>query len=76
MARPHGSKNTKTKDWESFGKEMIEGGLPRLNQILENCDDETFLKTYIQLLEFFKPKMKRIEQTGTVQETVVRVIRE
>ena len=61
MARPKGSKNQKTIDWNEFGKKLTEDGLPRLQRILETCDDETFIKLYVVMLEYFKPKMKRLE---------------
>ena len=61
MPRPIGSKNQKTKEWEAFGHELITGGMPRLRQILDTCDDDTFIRVYISLLEYFKPKLKRVE---------------
>ncbi|MFM9051816.1 MAG: hypothetical protein ACKOKF_05795, partial [Bacteroidota bacterium] len=64
MPRPVGSKNQKTLDWESFGKELFEGGLPRLQRILQTCDDDDFVRIFIPLLEFFKLKLKRVETTG------------
>ncbi len=75
MPRPIGSKNQKTKEWEAFGHELIAGGLPRLRQILDTCDDDTFIRVYIPLLEYFKPKLKRIEQENESSETLIRVIR-
>lgn len=75
MSRPKGSKNQKTIDWDTFGKTLTDEGLPRLLEILRKSDDETFLRTYIPLLEYFKPKLKRIE---TVQDkdtdTTIRVL--
>lgn len=61
MARPKGSKNQKTIDWDEFGRMLTEQGLTRLQHILNTCDDQTFIRTYVQLLEYFKPKMKRLE---------------
>jgi hypothetical protein len=73
MARPIGSKNQKTIDWDTFGRDLIDGGLPRLKSILTECDDDTFIKVYIPLLEYFKPKLKRLEQTTPVEKQVIEV---
>lgn len=74
MARPTGSKNEKTKQWDAFGHELINGGLPRLQRILKECDDDTFVKVYIPLLEYFKPKLKRIEKAhGHDEKTIIEV---
>ena len=75
MPRPIGSKNQKTKEWEAFGHELITGGMPRLRQILDTCDDDTFIRVYIPLLEYFKPKLTRIEQENESSETLIRVSR-
>ena len=74
MARPRGSKNEKTLQWEAFGKVLLDEGLPRLVSLLQNSDDETFLRIYIPLLEFFKPKLKRIEEVKESESIEVRVI--
>jgi hypothetical protein len=75
MARKKGSKNQKTLDWESFGRELIDGGLPRLSNILAKCDDDEFIRIYIPLLEYFKPKLKRVENSHADDEkrTVIEV---
>lgn len=73
MARPIGSKNQKTIDWDTFGRNLIDGGLPRLQRIMDESDDDTFLKVYIQLLEYFKPKLKRLEQTAPDVTHVIQV---
>lgn len=73
MARPIGSKNQKTIDWDTFGRNLIDGGLPRLKRIMDESDDDTFLKVYIQLLEYFKPKLKRLEQATPDVTRVIEV---
>jgi hypothetical protein len=75
MARKKGSKNQKTLDWEAFGRELIDGGLPRLQKILMTCDDDDFVRIYIPMLEYFKPKLKRIEnsQGEGDQKTIIEV---
>lgn len=75
MPRPIGSKNEKTKQWDAFGHELIEKGMPRIHSILDTCDDETFIQLYTRLLEYFKPKMKRIETVSAESETIIIVKR-
>lgn len=75
MARPKGSKNQKSIEWEALGNFITNQGLTRLMTILETCDDQTFLRNYVQLLEYFKPKMKRLEVTeGEKQSTIIQVL--
>lgn len=74
MARPKGSKNLKTLQWETFGQALIDDGLPRLRRILKDADDEAFVKTYLSLLEFFKPKLKRIEEVREPEPPQIRVV--
>lgn len=76
MARPKGSKNQKSIEWEQFGKALTEQGLDRIAAILDTCDDETFIRTYVQLLEYFKPKMKRLEvRDSDASPVIIQVIR-
>jgi hypothetical protein len=76
MARPKGSKNQKTIEWDEFGRMLTEQGIKRVAAILETCDDETFIRTYVQLLEYFKPKMKRLEVRDHESSPVeIRVVR-
>jgi hypothetical protein len=71
MARPKGSKNKKSIQWEALGGYITEQGLTRLMTILETCDDQTFLRNYVQLLEYFKPKLKRLEVDETDKKPAV-----
>jgi len=77
--KPVGIKNQKTLEWESFGRELIEGGIPRVQGIMKDADDKQFMDYYGMLLEYFKPKLSRAEHTGkdgqdltlTVTRTVI-----
>lgn len=57
--RKPGSKNEKTVQWEELGNALLTRHSGRANQILEACDDETFMDNYTKLLEYFKPKQAR-----------------
>ncbi len=71
-----GQKQLKTLQWEQFGNDLLESGLPRAIQIMRECDDEMFLSHFERLLEYFKPKLARVELQGdlnlkTVTETTI-----
>lgn len=55
-------KETKTtKSWNDL-EEAIEGTAARkMTALLITMDDDEFVKNYIKLLEFFKPKIQRKE---------------
>ena len=59
------SKNVKTLEWEAFGKRLLEVGLPRMARLIESGEypEEDFVRTFIALLEYFKPKLARQELT-------------
>ena len=59
--KPKGSKHIKTIEWENFGKELLEKGMPRALEIMDTCEDEKFMNHFTGLLEYFKPKLARID---------------
>lgn len=59
--KPKGAKGTKTLEWEEFGRQLLENGLPRAMEILATCDDDKFIAQFSNLLEYFKPKLARSE---------------
>lgn len=73
--RPKGAKGEKTKAWEYLGEFITEEGAIRLISILRESDDYDFLKYYMMLIEYFKPKISRaeVEQKSTPQQlTIIR----
>lgn len=72
--------NTSKKEtpltWETFEDFILTEGLARYKKALEEVDEYTYLKLYPNLLEFIKPKIKRvegIENSGSpVQIKVIR----
>lgn len=56
-----GQVQQKTKDWILIG-EIFKGEFTeRAIEIMNNSDDETFMRHYKDLLEYFKPRMSRVE---------------
>lgn len=62
--RPKGSKNERTEQWEQFSEWMMEAGLERFQREIETLEGEKFVQVVKDLMEFFKPKLARQEQTG------------
>jgi len=65
--RQKGSLNEKTKQWEHLGEAIKTTHADRLNAILDSCDDDTFIKHYSSILEYFQPKLARTEIKGEVE---------
>ena len=80
MAAPKGHKGYKKKGsishktiaWNNLGDFLIEDGADRLKQLLRDADDDQFIKYYILLIEYFKPKMIRsdVKQTNSGDGTL------
>lgn len=59
-----GSKNKKTIAWTHLGGFLTENAAERAKDIMMDSDDTDFMKYYVMLLEYFKPKQARTELTG------------
>ena len=68
MARPKGSKNVKTQAWETLGSFIVGRGAERFIRSLREMDDEDYVKTYLKVLAYFKPKQlsTSIKQEGDI----------
>lgn len=73
--REKGSKNVRTVQWAQLGEAIAGEHTERFNAILQNCDDETFLRNYGMVLEYFQPKLARTEVSQDGDQTMtIRVI--
>ena len=61
--KPKGAISEKTKRWEALGDMLTNEGAERVKEFLLTCDEDTFLKHYKDLLEYFKPKLQRSDLT-------------
>jgi|SaaInlStandDraft_4_1057021.scaffolds.fasta_scaffold208348_1 hypothetical protein len=68
--RTEGAKNKKTIAWEQFEDFMLNDGLTRAKQIIENSTDKEFISYYFQLMEYFKPKQRRTEFKDETDNTI------
>lgn len=64
MSREEGSKNAKTIQWELMGEYLTDAGIKRYEELMKTADEETFPKLFLQVIEYFKPKLARKELTG------------
>lgn len=69
--KPKGAISEKQKMWEALGAYVISQGAERAMHILHTMDDDEYLKYYLTMLEFFKPKQARVTHAGDAKEPVV-----
>lgn len=62
--KPLGTKNKKTAQWEVFSEYMLGGGLEKFQRELNSLEGDKFVRSMIDLMEFFKPKLARTELMG------------
>jgi 23S rRNA U2552 (ribose-2'-O)-methylase RlmE/FtsJ len=73
--KPKGLKAKKTLEWESLSESIINKHSAKFNEILTKLFDSKDSKeqqkgvdTYLQVLEYFKPKQSRVESTVKSEE--------
>ena len=69
--RPMGAISDKVKMWNDLGDWFVEEGAAKCMRIMNDMDDEEYIKHYTALLEFFKPKQARITHTGDEKSPVI-----
>jgi len=71
--RPKGIINRRTAEWEKLGDFMTVEGAQRAKAYLNSIkDDSEFFERYMDLLNYFKPRMaqSQVEHTGNDFENV------
>jgi len=69
--RPMGAISDKVKMWNDLGDWFVQEGAAKCMRIMNDMDDEEYIKHYTALLEFFKPKQARITHTGDDKAPVI-----
>lgn len=59
--KPSGTISRKTKEWEALGDAITTRHAERFNNILANFDDDKFADKFLQVIEYFQPKLARVE---------------
>jgi len=73
--RPKGGINEKTRQWEELAESIKTRHSERFNAILDDLDDEKFSDKYLQVLEYFKPKLARTDVNVKGEITEIKVTR-
>lgn len=63
--RPVGIRSEKAVQWDMIKETFMTSHTERANRVLASLDDEKFLDAYMKMLEYFKPKLARSENTNT-----------
>ncbi len=71
--RTAGVKNERTLQWEALGESIVTTHTNRFNSILENSNDKEFSDRFLQVLEYFKPKLNRTTLEGGDKPVDVQV---
>jgi hypothetical protein len=69
--RPQGALSEKTKMWNELGEWFVQEGAAKCMRIMNDMEDEEYIKHYTALLEYFKPKQARITHSGDEKAPVI-----
>lgn len=69
--RPQGAISDKVKMWNELGEWFVQEGAAKCMRIMNEMEDEEYIKHYTALLEYFKPKQARITHSGDEKAPVI-----
>jgi DNA-binding Lrp family transcriptional regulator len=69
--RPVGTVSDKVKMWNELGEWFVSEGAQKCMRIMNDMEDEEYIKHYTALLEYFKPKQARITHSGDEKSPVI-----
>jgi hypothetical protein len=69
--RPVGTVSDKVKMWNELGEWFVQEGAAKCMRIMNDMEDEEYIKHYTALLEYFKPKQARITHSGDEKAPVI-----
>lgn len=69
--RPQGAVSDKVRMWNELGEWFVQEGAAKCMRIMNEMEDEEYIKHYTALLEYFKPKQARITHAGDTKAPVV-----
>ena len=68
--KPKGAISEKTIAWQNLGEFITESGAERVKDILATCTPDKFMVYYPMLLEYFKPKLARVDNLQLPENTL------
>jgi hypothetical protein len=69
--RPPGVQSERIKMWNELGEWFTTQGAAKCMRIMNDMEDEEYIKHYTALLEYFKPKQARVTHAGDEKAPVV-----
>jgi len=69
--RPVGAVSDKVRMWNELGEWFVSEGAQKCMRIMNDMEDEEYIKHYTALLEYFKPKQARVTHAGDSRAPVV-----
>jgi DNA-binding Lrp family transcriptional regulator len=69
--RPVGAVSDKVKMWNELGEWFVQEGAAKCMRIMNEMEDEEYIKHYTALLEYFKPKQARMTMAGDSKAPVI-----
>ena len=69
--RPQGAVSDKVRMWNELGEWFVQEGAAKCMRIMNDMEDEEYIKHYSALLEYFKPKQARITHSGDEKAPVI-----
>ena len=69
--RPVGAVSDKVKMWNELGEWFVQEGAAKCMRIMNDMEDEEYIKHYTALLEYFKPKQARMTMAGDSKAPVI-----
>ena len=56
-----GGKQSRTLEWEAFGREFLGIAMPKIIDIIKNGDDKEALDAISKFMPYFRPQLSRVE---------------
>lgn len=63
----------KSAEWQALGEAIVTRHADRFNKILDELPPERFGEAFLKVLEYFKPKLQRVESDISGEVTVKRI---
>lgn len=60
MARPKGSKNERTEQWELFAEYMLIEGLQKFKEEANKLEGKQYCDVILNAMEFHRPRLSRV----------------
>lgn len=73
--KPKGAVSEKTKFWEALKDFIINEGSEKFKDEMEKLEGKDFINTYINVLEYFKPKLQRSDSNFTINSDELQEVR-